>query len=205
MPTTHNVPNFLPSQDGLHFPNRFDPGPTVRVGPLDPRLIGIGDAAMGLCGGMVAYVRRKFAAQQPVPPQTTVPENGSELFKTLVRDQVRSLRFGLVPLRFWRLSSVDATTRAAQTLKRNWPVIRRSLDDNKLATLGLIRTSARNPLELKENHQVLAYGYEIGDDASVRVRVYDPNHPNNDNVWVPLDGPGKQSTGETVIGVAPLD
>jgi hypothetical protein len=205
MPTTHNVPNFLPSKDGLHFPNRFASGPTVRVGPLDPRLIGIGDAAMGLCGGMVAYVRRRFAAKQPVPPQTTVPENGSELFKTLVREQVRSLRFGLVPLRFWRLSSVDAATRAAQTLKQNWPVIRRSLDDNKPATLGLIRSSARNPLQLKENHQVLAYGYEIGDDASVRVRVYDPNHPDNDDVWVPLDRAGKQSTGEVVIGVAALD
>jgi hypothetical protein len=205
MPTTHNVPNFLPSKDGLHFPNRFASGPTVRVGPLDPRLIGIGDAAMGLCGGMVAYVRRRFAAKQPVPPQTIVPENGSELFKTLVREQVRSLRFGLVPLRFWRLSSVDAATEAAQTLKHNWPVIRRSLDENKPATLGLIRSSARNPLQLKENHQVLAYGYEIGDDASVRVRVYDPNHPDNDDVWVPLDRPGKQSTGEVVIGVAALD
>ena len=205
MPTTHVVPNFLPSEDGLHFPNSFKPGPTVRLGPLDPRLIGIGDAAMGLCGGMVAYVRRRFGAGQPVPAQTAVPENGSDLFKQLVREQVRSLRFGLVPLRFYRLSAMDDAARNAQTRDRNWPAIRRTLDANKVATLGLVRASAKNPLQLKENHQVLAYGYDIGEDASIRVRVYDPNHPNKDNVWVPMDGSGKQSTGETVLGVVSLD
>jgi hypothetical protein len=205
MPTTHVVPEFLPSKNGLHFRNSFAPGPTVRLGPLDPRLIGIGDAAMGLCGGMVAYVRRHFAAKQPVPPQATVPENGSDLFKQLVREQVRSLRYGLVPLRFWRLSAMDDAARNAQTRDRNWPAIRRALDANTPTTLGLIRESARNPLKLKENHQVLAYGYDIGEDASIRVRVYDPNHPDNDNVWVPMDGTGKQSTGEKVLGVTPLD
>src|SRR5262245_19910089 len=164
MPTTHVVPNFLPSEDGLHFPNSFAPGPTVRIGPLDPRLVGVGDAAMGLCGGMVAFVRRRFGAGQPVPAQKTVPENGTDLFKQFVREQVRSLRYWIVPLRFWRLSAMADAGRTAQTRDRNWPAIRRALDENKLATLGLIRSAARNPLQLKENHQVLAYGYEIGDD-----------------------------------------
>jgi hypothetical protein len=205
MVTSHVVPNFLPSEDGLHFPNSYPSGPTVRIGPLDPRLIGVGDASMGLCGGMVYFVRRKFKANQPVPAQTTIPDNGSDLFKQLVREQVRSLRLGLVPLRFWRLSAMDDAARKRFTRDTAWPAIRRSLDGNSLTPIGLIRQTARNPFKLIGNHQVLAYGYEIGDDASIRVRVYDPNHPNNDNVWVPMDGSGPQSTGETLLGVAALD
>ena len=77
MVTSHAVPNFLPSEDGLHFPNSYPSGPTVRIGPLDPRLIGVGDASMGLCGGMCYFVKRKFKANQPVPAQTTVPDNSS--------------------------------------------------------------------------------------------------------------------------------
>jgi len=205
MVTSHVVPNFLPSQDALHFPNSYPPGPTVRIGPLDPRLVGVGDASMGLCGGMVYFVKRKFKANQPVPAQTTIPDNGSDLFKQLVREQVRSLRLGLVPLRFWRLSAMDDAARKRFTRDTAWPAIRRSLDGNSLTPIGLIRQTARNPFKLIGNHQVLAYGYEIGDDASIRVRVYDPNHPNNDNVWVPMDTSGPQSTGEKLLGVAALD
>jgi hypothetical protein len=205
MVTSHAVPNFLPSEDGLHFPNSYPSGPTVRIGPLDPRLIGVGDASMGLCGGMCFFVRRKFKASQPVPTQTTVPDNGSDLFKQLVREQVRSLRLGLVPVRFWRVSAMDEAARKQYTRDTAWPAIRRSLDGNSLTQIGLIRQTARNPFKLIGNHQVLAYGYEIGDDASIRVRIYDPNHPKKDNVWVPMDGSGPQTTGEVLLGVAALD
>lgn len=205
MVTSHAVSNFLPSEDGLHFPNSYPPGPTVRIGPLDPRLIGVGDASMGLCGGMCYFVKRKFKANQPVPAQTTVPDNGSDLFKQLVREQVRSLRLGLVPFRFWRLSAMGDAARKRYTRDTAWPAIRRSLDGNSLTQIGLIRQTERNPFKLIGNHQVLAYGYEIGDDASIRVRIYDPNHPDKDNVWVPMDGSGPQSTGEVLLGVAALD
>lgn len=205
MVTSHTVPNFLPSEDGLHFANSFPPGPTVRLGPLDPRRIGVGDASMGLCGGMCHFVRRRFAASQSVPSQTSVPENGSDLFKQLVREQVRSLRYGVVPIRFWRLSAMDAAGRTAMTRDSEWPRIRKALDADQLAVIGLVRQAGRNPFTLTRNHQVVAYGYEIGDDASIRVRVYDPNHPNKDNVWVPMDGSGPQSTGEPLLGVVALD
>ena len=42
MSTSNAVPGFLPSRDGLHFANRFESGPTVRLGFLDPRIIGVG-------------------------------------------------------------------------------------------------------------------------------------------------------------------
>ena len=115
------------------------------------------------------------------------------------------MRLGLVPVRFWRVSAMDEAARKKYTRATAWPAIRRSLDGNSLTQIGLIRQTARNPFKLIGNHQVLAYGYEIGDDASIRVRIYDPNHPNKDNVWVPMDGSGPQSTGEVLLGVAALD
>lgn len=46
------VQGFLPSVNGLHFSNRSEAGPTIRLGIIDPRLVGVGDAKDGLCSGM---------------------------------------------------------------------------------------------------------------------------------------------------------
>src|SRR5262245_60344193 len=100
MPISNAVPGFLPSVHGLHFANRFPSGPTLRLGPLDPRLVGIGDASAGLCGGMSVFVRDAYERARPIPPDTTAPANGSPLFKTIVRDQVISLDWFRGPLRF---------------------------------------------------------------------------------------------------------
>ena len=42
MSVSNAVPGFVPSVHGLHFANRFPAGPTLRVGVLDPRWLGIG-------------------------------------------------------------------------------------------------------------------------------------------------------------------
>ena len=204
MVETRLVRGFLPSTHALRFPNRFPPGPTVRVGFLDPRRLGFGDAAHGLCGGMCVFVRRRFENGQTVPPEPTVPANGSELFRSLVREQLRSLRAGRVPVRFWRMAAAAPATRLARTRSREWPRIQAAIDDGRLAIVGLIRVHARNPLRLTGNHQVLAYGYEL-DGTAIRLRVYDPNWPGRDDVTVPMDRPGTQSTGEPVLGVIALD
>ena len=39
MTESNAVAGFLPSVNGLHFANRWEPGPTVRLGILDPRLV----------------------------------------------------------------------------------------------------------------------------------------------------------------------
>src|ERR671921_294412 len=91
MVESNAVPGFLPSTHGLRFANRFPPGPTVRLGLVDPRRIGIGDATAGLCGGMSWFVRERFEAGLPIPTQTEPPPNGSPLFRALVRRQVLSL------------------------------------------------------------------------------------------------------------------
>jgi hypothetical protein len=205
MPRTHVVPRFLPSTHGLRFPNRFPPGPTIRLGPIDPRRLGVGDASMGLCGGFCIHVERAFRTDRPLPEATAPPVEGSPLFRALVRDQVRSLRFGVVPYRFWRMGLAGTEAAARQTREREWPKIQARLDGGRLAMIGLLRAPATNPFRLIGNHQVLAYGYDVDGDA-ISLRVYDPNWPSRDDVTVPLtDLPATQSTGEALIGVLSLD
>ena len=197
------VPGFLPSTHGLHFPNRFPPGPTLRLGPIDPRLLGIGDASAGLCGGMSWLVRERFEAGLPVPSDMVAPENGSALFRALVRRQILSLDWFRGPFRFWWMGGRGAAWARRRTLEVEWPRIRAVLDGGRLAQVGLVRHTGWNPWHLTQSHQVLAWGYTI-DDASgtATLRLYDPNWPDRDDVMVQLSANGfSQSTAELLRGV----
>lgn len=204
------VSGFKPSVFGLHFANAFPPGPTLRLGPLDPRAVGIGDAAAGLCGGMAVTARDLWAAGQPAPPDTDPPANGSRRFGALVRRQVQSLDWLRVPLRYALLAGLHAESPSeplaamrrgpvrVPTLVREWPLVRAELDAGRPCLLELVRVGGLTPAALVRNHQVLAWAYEA-DDATggdpqllssgggrVRLGVYDPNHPGDDDVALEL-------------------
>lgn len=189
------APGFLPSVYGLHFTNSFPPGPTVRLGPIDPRIIGIGDASAGLCGGMAWTARDLWAAGVAAPPDDSPPVNGSPRFRSIVRRQVRSLDWLRVPLRYFDLQAFrpDPPTGLARLLRREpprvgsvlreWPLVRASIDRGEPCVVGLVRVSGLSPTTLTQNHQVLAWAYEAADDGGVfTIRVYDPNHPGRDDV-----------------------
>lgn len=198
------VAGFLPSTHGLHFANRFPPGPTLRLGPLDPRWIGVGDAANGLCGGMAWFVRERFEAGLPIPPDTQAPPNGSPLFQVLVRRQVKSLEWLRTPLGFWWIGAFGADRTARRTRQTEWPRIRATVDAGRLAMVGLVRHQGFNPLNLSRSHQVVSYGYEI-EGETVRLRIYDPNWPDRDDVEVVIE-PNliHQSTSEGLFGALAL-
>jgi hypothetical protein len=198
------VPGFLPSVHGLRFQNRFPPGPTVRFGPIDPRWIGIGDAAAGLCGGMSWFVRERFEAGLPVPADAEAPANGSAMFRTLVRRQVQSLDWLRTPLRFWWMGAIGPNRALRRTWRAEWPRIKADIDAGRLSMVGLVRHSGLNPFRLTQSHQVLAYGYEVDGDT-VTLRIYDPNWPSWDDIAVSfLEGDVQQATGETLIGALRL-
>lgn len=222
------VPGFLPSVHGFRFANRFPPGPTLRLGPLDPRWLGVGDASAGLCGGMVHTVRDLLEAGVLPPPDGEPPANGSARFRYLVRRQVQSLDWLRVPLRYYDLQAFrpDPPRGPAAALgreparvvavEREWPRIRADIDAGRLPVVGLVRVAGWSPWHLARNHQVLAFAYEEdGDPAgplAVSLRVYDPNHPGRDDVALrvgvaPTDGRPlrdrvvlAQSTGEPLLG-----
>jgi hypothetical protein len=198
------VPGFRPSTHGLRFANRFPPGPTVRLGPIDPSRIGIGNAAAGLCGGMSWYVRELFEAGRPLPPDTAAPAHGSALFRALVRRQVLSLDWLRVPLRFWWMAARGPERAARATREREWPRIKAEIDAGRLAMVGLVRRSGWSPLALTQNHQVLAYGYET-DGERVTLRIYDPNWSERDDVELALLRDALQvTTSEPLTGLIRL-
>jgi hypothetical protein len=203
------VANFLPSVNGFHFANAWPSGPTVRFGPLDPRKVGVGDAANGLCGGMVYTVGDLFAAGVPMPADREPFANGSPRFKAIVRRQVESLVWLTVPFRFWTRMALGGSLggdRARATFDREWPKARTILDSGNLAMIGLIRVASTNPRNLTRNHQVMAWGY-AEDGRGVTLRLYDPNWPDRDDITITLDlDPAlrptglRQSTGEPLLG-----
>jgi hypothetical protein len=202
------VEGFLPSAHGFHFANAWPPGPTVRFGPVDPRWIGIGDAADGLCGGMVYAAGDLFLAGVAVPADREPFANGSARFKAIVRRQVESLAWLTVPIRYWLRSAIGGSfgDRARSTFEREWPKARALIDAGKPAMIGLIRVATANPMELTRNHQVMAWGYSE-DGRGVTLRLYDPNWPDRDDVTITIDLDRalrplglRQSTGEPLLG-----
>lgn len=198
------VGTFLPSRNGFHFANRFPPGPTLRLGPIDPRWFGIGDASDGLCGGMAWYVRERYERGLPIPSDTEPPANGSPLFSALVRRQVRSLDWLRGPLAFWWMGALGTDRAARRTREREWPRIHATIDAGRLAMVGLVRHRGLDPRNLANSHQVLAYEFEIAAPATA-VRVYDPNWPDRDDVTITIE-PDRisQSTGEPLLGILSL-
>jgi len=95
------VGDFRPSIHGLHFPNAWPPGPTLRLGPFDPRWFGVGDASQGLCGGMAFVVGDCWAAGVLPPEDRQPPPVDSPRFRRLVHRQVESLDWGRLPLALW--------------------------------------------------------------------------------------------------------
>ena len=206
MAESNAVPGFLPSTNGLRFANRWPPGPTIRFGPLDPRVLGIGDAAAGLCGGMAWFVREWFEAGRPIPTDAACPANGSALFTAIVRRQVRSLDWMRVPLRFWLAARMGPERLAERTLKDVVPSLRASIDAGRLPMVGLIRHHGWNPMQLDRDHQVLAYAYSANPaSGSTTFHLYDPNHPGRDDVSLTVSPTGfGQSTGEVLLGLITL-
>ena len=197
------VPGFLPSTNGLRFANRFPPGPTLTLGPIDPRWIGIGDASAGLCGGMSWYVRERFAAALPVPPDTEPPANGTPLFQALVRRQVQSLDWLRTPLRFWWMGPWAPE----HALQRTGGGMAAYLAPTSMP--GRSRHDRPRPADRLEPAQADRQPpgprlcYEV-DGYAVTIRLYDPNWPARDDVSIRLNTGLSQSTGEQLFGVLRL-
>ena len=206
MTASNAVPGFLPSVNGLHFANDWESGPTIRLGLIDPRWVGTGDARQGLCGGMTWLVREQFAAGRPIPADVTAPANGSPLFRAIVRRQVLSLDWMRVPVAFWLAAVMSPATLARRSLEVDWPRIRAEIDAGRPAMVGLVRHHGWNPMQLDRDHQVLAFAYETdGPSGPTTIRLYDPNWPDRDDIAIHLSTAGfRQSTGEPLLGVISL-
>ena len=213
------VPGFLPSTAGFHFPNRWPGGPALRFGARVPGPVPfelelrIGDTANGLCGGMALATIDRWLRDEAPPEDREPPVEGSALFREIVARQVDSLELGRAVARFYQAGAASARIRARIAVRRAWPAVRREIDAGRPAGLGLIHIASADPRRLVGDHQVVAYGYELDTAAaSVALRIYDPNHPDDDTIRLRLTLAGPRGPvdyaylpGEApVLGLVPL-
>lgn len=207
------VEGFLPSRHGFAFSNSWPATPARRwnLGLVE---IGIGNAALGLCGGMVFAARDRFERGDGHPASlagAAAPGPFTPLFNEIVDRQFAS--FGAlwsVPVRFWIASALAGPRRRLRDSVRSaWPAIRRDIDASRLSMVGLVRQAHWNPVAIGMGHQVVAYRYDVSPEL-VTIGVYDPNHPGDDGVELRMErGSGggirlSQSTGEALLGLLHL-
>jgi hypothetical protein len=143
--------------------------------------LGIGNAALGLCGGMVFAALDYWHAGRLPPADQPAP--GTPLYRFVVRRLIQSWHTPAGVAGYYRgMLSSDASL-ARRTISRQWPRVRALLDDGQPAPLGLVTTASASPLLLGRNHQVLAYSYVL-DGADVTLAVYDPNSGPDDGVVI---------------------
>jgi hypothetical protein len=184
--------NFLPSKNGLHYPNSWPSVPDLTIGTPFGN-IGIGDASNGLCGGMAFVVRDLFEAHRLPPATTTNPASGSDAFNYIVQRLFDSFNIpsGVAQYYEWmNLPTHDTLLGPAglshRTIEDSMPILRQTIDGGHPCPLGLVCIHSTNPVDLGQNHQVLAYGY-LDQGNTTTVWVYDSNHPDNDNVTITFD------------------
>jgi hypothetical protein len=183
--TSRRVLGFSPAASGFHFPNRFVKEPVFLLN-LGVLKLPVGDASRGLCGGMIFAARDLFEAGLPPPPGTEAPRRGTALFGYLVRRLFSSFDLPAGPLRYlWWMALPSGSFLGIPGVRartaRAWTRVRAEIDQGRPAALGLVRARSVNPLTLARNHQVLAYGYDLDEDSgTLRIPVYDPNHPDDD-------------------------
>ena len=170
---------FVPSQHGFHFRNYFQ---------LQPDLLGVdlGTWEMGFCGGMCAASWNRFVSNTAIPAHMQPPAEDTLLFEELLARQIKTTPPDLLARLYdWQsapnVSSLWRKPSIAQRTKREWPLLKKELDNDRPAILVLIRANGYfdNPTK---NHQVLAIGYEYDPTTKdLVIQEYDPNLPDKIN------------------------
>ncbi|GEM_PF-2303666 len=204
-PIHHMIPDFKPSTRGLPFKNYYDPKADIHLFTFDilGKKVPFGEASKGVCGGMVYAVMDYYEAGFPPPREGKTPPKSGPLFDHITRRLFASFNLLSVPpgpLKYYNLMSPslpDGETwaskkglaprgRAWVMIKEEWPKIKADLDQDHLSSLGLIQVRSDDPFKMGENHQVLAYGYELDHD-DLTLHIYDPNCPDKDDITLSLN------------------
>lgn len=188
---------FASQKDGFRFRNAFDPrGPLLKRFNPQPLV-------MGLCGGMCYAALDYENSGQPVPSFHAPDQLDARLARYLYRRQFESLSpLVLLRLADWIFHADEYV--GTKTCAGELPRICQLLDAGLPAVLCLVRT--RGLTDPTINHQVTAIGYEVMGENSLRLFLYDPNHPGKETeLYLPLRWhPGAemfQSTGEALRGL----
>jgi hypothetical protein len=153
-----------------------------------PQAAAAGAAAAG--AETAVAEKTSFVAVPTVPPVPTAPPVRSQLYRYLFRRAMDSFRMGESVLRFaqWMALDEDGPNGTARLTFFEFEKLLSALDQQRLVPVGLLISEGRDLRKIFNevwlNHQVLAYGYRKNEDGTVDVRVYDPNSPSNDDVYI---------------------
>jgi hypothetical protein len=174
---------FLPSRDGFAFTNSWPSEPAIGL-PTPFGRIGVGNAARGLCGGMVFGALDYWHAGTRPPADRPAPRSAA--FRFIVWRLIRSwhIPVGVARYYYW-MNLPDADTRS-RSITRQWPRIRSQLEAGQPAALGVVTVASANPFLLGHNHQVLVYACLV-EGTKVTLQVYDPNSGPADDVCIRFD------------------
>jgi hypothetical protein len=206
--------SFLPSRDGFAFVNSWPNQPAITLPtPFGP--VGVGNAAGGLCGGMVFAALDYWHAGSATPPER--PEADDPVYGFIVRRLVESwhLPAGVVQYYQW-MNLPDGDTSFTvlgrrvliergvswRTIKVQWTQIAKDLDRAVPVPLGVVTVASKDPRDLALNHQVLAFGYRR-EAGRITVQVYDPNRGRRDDTFITFgtDTPTKPTTFEHNLAI----
>ncbi|OWY17174.1 hypothetical protein C7N43_29215 [Sphingobacteriales bacterium UPWRP_1] len=170
---------FLPSIHGFAFPNYFTFQLNTRLSFI-PRF----SSTYGLCGGMVKAAADYYEHQLPLPHTNIIPQPGSSLYRYLVKRQMQSFGPTFAYLtRFFKWWMLYSTLKTQQLTLHEWEKIKIALDNQILVQLGVVYVDHHQG-SLWENHQVLAYAYEQPNPGLIYLKIYDPNFPKRDDVFI---------------------
>jgi hypothetical protein len=193
-----NPTRFLPSQQGFAFTNSWPSEPAVVINTPFGK-IDIGNAAAGLCGGMVFAALDYWHARMLPPPSQPAPDD--PLYGYLVRRLIDSWHVpaGVTQYYQWMNlpdgdSGFDALGQhvvierglAWRTINEQWPQVTADLAHGIPAALGVVTVASSSPADLGLNHQVLAYDYQTS-ASQATVLVYDPNSGRRDDINIQFD------------------
>lgn len=187
----------------FHFINLFDFSFEFEV-PL-VGTVDLGHVLHGLCGGMCFAVLDYLQAGKPVPSLESVAEIGPDLLRYLRDRQLDSLSLplGVAKVFEWMMRDDEDVWRL--TAEKEFPKLRKRLDQGKQTVLALIRVRGLDNPTM--NHQVLAHGYKFDETTKdLEVYLYDPNYPGQEpmlsmNLANPEQGiNAAQSSGESLRG-----
>ena len=182
---------FRPSVHGFKFNNSFSAEEIMEELYSIPSWM-TPDDNWGLCGGMCFAALDRYFRGDPIPTTTSTPDGGDSLFKELARrqsDSVHSVRVSKIldyqirPNEEAWYEPMDSLGLKTQTTQ--WNSIKSKIDNGIPTTICLIRSGRLELHKIGDNHQVVVWGYTYdSSNKKLKLNVYDPNKPDNDNVIV---------------------
>lgn len=178
------------------------PGDLVDLYALGKGRVFATDSGNGMAAGMAFAAVDYFEAGIAPPEEAGPPLPNSALFNYLDERHTSALEENsndslplMNPLRpDFPLPLIPwLQARSRILVEQEWPQIKVQLDEGHPCPITIVRAKSWSALKTRYNHQVVAYTYDLAGEQ-LKISVYDPSRPGDDNVVVRLSLGARGST-----------